>query len=68
MLSSDFLNFVFKDLTYDEVSEELAYDTIALLCDIGGTLGLLLGASVLTIFELIEIGYEKLGVFLNKKS
>lgn len=45
----------FQDLTFDEVSEEIAYGMIALLCDIGGTLGLLLGASVLTFMEFLEV-------------
>ena len=35
----------FTDMTYEETKEEFAYDIISLLCDIGGTLGLLLGAS-----------------------
>lgn len=48
-----------QDLTYDEVSEDLAYDAIALLCDIGGTLGLLLGASVLTFIEFLEVLWIK---------
>ncbi|XP_050719585.1 acid-sensing ion channel 4-like [Eriocheir sinensis] len=49
------LRVFFQDLTFDEVSEEIAYGTIALLCDIGGTLGLLLGASVLTFMEFLEV-------------
>ncbi len=32
-------------MTYEEIKEEFAYSVISLLCDIGGTLGLLLGAS-----------------------
>nr|CAH0113018.1 unnamed protein product [Daphnia galeata] len=43
-----------RDLTYDDIEEEYGYTTIPLLCDIGGSLGLLLGASVLTFFEIIE--------------
>ncbi len=39
-------------MTYEETKEEFAYDIISLLCDIGGTLGLLLGASG-WIIELI---------------
>ncbi|XP_071520525.1 acid-sensing ion channel 1B-like [Panulirus ornatus] len=54
------LRVFFQDLTYDEVSEEIAYDAIALLCDIGGTLGLLLGASVLTIIEFLEVFWMKI--------
>jgi hypothetical protein len=33
------------DLSYEEISEEINYGVIPLLCDFGGTLGLLLGAS-----------------------
>lgn len=35
----------FTDLTYEETKEEFVYGIVSLLCDIGGTLGLLLGAS-----------------------
>lgn len=41
-------------MTYDDIEEEYGYTAIPLLCDIGGSLGLLLGASVLTFFEIIE--------------
>lgn len=33
---------------------------IALLCDIGGTLGLMMGASVLTVCELMEVAWSRL--------
>ena len=39
------MKIYFTDMTYEETREEFAYDIISLLCDIGGTLGLLLGAS-----------------------
>jgi hypothetical protein len=42
-------------LIYEHITEELAYPMISLLCDIGGTLGLLMGASVLTVCELLEV-------------
>ncbi|XP_046644342.1 acid-sensing ion channel 5-like isoform X2 [Daphnia pulicaria] len=48
------LRIFYQDLTYDDIEEEFGYTTIPLLCDIGGSLGLLLGASVLTFFEIIE--------------
>lgn len=41
-------------MTFDDIEEEIGYAAIPLLCDIGGSLGLLLGASVLTFFEIIE--------------
>ena len=37
-------------MTYEEIKEEFAYSVISLLCDIGGTLGLLLGASGIVFF------------------
>ena len=45
---------IIKDMTFDDIEEEIGYSAIPLLCDIGGSLGLLLGASVLTFFEIIE--------------
>lgn len=41
-------------MCFDDIQEILTYTSIPLLCDIGGSLGLLLGASVLTFFEIIE--------------
>jgi len=38
----------------------MAYNIVALLCDIGGTLGLLMGASVLTMCELLEVLWSRL--------
>ena len=40
-----FFKVFFSDMTYEETREEFAYDIVSLLCDIGGTLGLCLGAS-----------------------
>ncbi|KAK4020490.1 hypothetical protein OUZ56_002461 [Daphnia magna] len=48
------LRIFYQDMTYDDIEEEYGYTAIPLLCDIGGSLGLLLGASVLTFFEIIE--------------
>ncbi|XP_068230344.1 acid-sensing ion channel 3-like [Palaemon carinicauda] len=44
----------YNDLTYESVHEEWAYRIISLMCDVGGSLGLLLGASVLTFIEILE--------------
>ena len=44
----------FTDMTYEETKEEFTYDVVSLLCDIGGTLGLLLGASVLTVVQIVD--------------
>ncbi|XP_037073773.1 acid-sensing ion channel 3-like [Pollicipes pollicipes] len=48
------LRVFYQDLYYENVVESLAYPMIPLLCDLGGALGLMLGASLLTFFEIVE--------------
>ncbi|XP_045198886.2 degenerin mec-10-like [Mercenaria mercenaria] len=45
----------FKDLNYEVISEEALYNTVRFLSDIGGALGLFVGASMLTCVEILEI-------------
>lgn len=52
-------NFVQVDIFYQELSSEeieqkVAFDFPSLLSEIGGLLGLLLGASVLTVCEILD--------------
>ncbi|KAK4006004.1 hypothetical protein OUZ56_011135 [Daphnia magna] len=56
----------FIDMTYEETKEEFAYDIISLLCDIGGTLGLLLGASVLTVIQFVDALSRQIAKWLMK--
>ena len=51
-----FLSFP-QNLQFEFIKEEVGYGTIDLLCDIGGTLSLLMGASVLTCCELFEVAW-----------
>ena len=44
----------FTDLSYTVIRTKKAYDLLALLCDIGGALGLILGSTVLTFFEVAD--------------
>ena len=39
------LEVYYNDMTYEETDENFSYGIVSLLCDIGGTMGLLLGAS-----------------------
>ncbi|KAF4528831.1 hypothetical protein B566_EDAN015031, partial [Ephemera danica] len=55
-----FQQFMLENLVFEQITEEKAYPLISLLCDIGGTLGLLMGASVLTVCELLEVGWSHL--------
>ncbi|XP_059164359.1 degenerin-like protein unc-105 [Physella acuta] len=49
------LNIFFEDLNYEELSEQADYTSVNLLSDIGGTIGLWIGLSVLSLFELIHL-------------
>ncbi|KAJ7355013.1 ligand-gated sodium channel [Desmophyllum pertusum] len=45
----------YEKLNYQEVKEHLSYEGINLVADIGGQLGLWIGLSVLTCFEVLEL-------------
>ncbi|XP_028411225.1 degenerin deg-1-like isoform X2 [Dendronephthya gigantea] len=49
------LNIFYNELNYQRIEENFVYDEINLLADIGGQLGLWIGVSVITVFELIEL-------------
>jgi len=57
-VNSDVFASVFKvffsELKYTYVESEPAYPVLALLCDIGGALGLILGSTMLTFCELAD--------------
>ncbi|GAB1602164.1 acid-sensing ion channel 1C-like, partial, partial [Argonauta hians] len=48
------LAIFYRELSYEEIEHQVGYYFFSLLCDIGGSMGLFLGASVLTIFEIAE--------------
>ncbi|XP_059087642.1 acid-sensing ion channel 1-like [Tigriopus californicus] len=50
----------YQNLQYEFIKETVGYGTIDLLCDIGGTLSLLMGASLLTCCELLEVAWMSL--------
>lgn len=47
------INIYFETLSLEEQVTDNAYDIVALLSDIGGQLGLFLGASVISVFEFV---------------
>ena len=48
------LEMYYSDISYERISSEPAYGFLALLSDIGGSLGLLLGSTLLTFFEIFD--------------
>ncbi|XP_013401983.1 acid-sensing ion channel 1C-like [Lingula anatina] len=46
------LDIFFMEISYERREQYQAYNAFTLGCDIGGALGLILGASVLTLFEV----------------
>ena len=48
------VDIFYEELSYEEIQQNVAFEFLSLLSEIGGFLGLLLGASVLTVCELID--------------
>jgi len=44
----------FSELKYTYIESKEAYTVLALLCDVGGALGLILGSSILTFCEFVD--------------
>ncbi|CAH1801999.1 unnamed protein product [Owenia fusiformis] len=59
------MNIFMRELNYEQVEQQKAYDLTALWSDIGGSLGLFVGASVITIFELLDVGHINMLVILT---
>ncbi|XP_053322057.1 acid-sensing ion channel 3 [Spea bombifrons] len=57
------LDIFFEALNYETIEQKRAYEVAGLLGDIGGQMGLFIGASILTILEIFDYLYE---VFRDK--
>ncbi len=60
------VNLFYQSLSYTQSDEDEACDWICLLANIGGTLGLFMGAGVLSLGEIVEVLMEF--IFLFKDS
>nr|XP_022336516.1 degenerin mec-10-like [Crassostrea virginica] len=56
----------YEDLNFKEITEEPLYDGFRFLSDIGGALGLFLGASLLSFVEIVQLLVEILNYFRHK--
>ncbi|XP_043823951.1 acid-sensing ion channel 3 [Dromiciops gliroides] len=66
------LDIFFEALNYETVEQKKAYEVADLLGDIGGQMGLFIGASLLTILEILDYLFEVfqdrvLGYFYNRR-
>ncbi|XP_064408395.1 acid-sensing ion channel 1 isoform X2 [Latimeria chalumnae] len=52
------LDIFFEALNYETIEQKKAYEVAGLLGDIGGQMGLFIGASILTVLELFDYMYE----------
>ncbi|XP_077984849.1 acid-sensing ion channel 2-like [Glandiceps talaboti] len=48
------LDIFFEELSYEEISQHIDYELFKLFSDIGGSMGLLLGASFVTLVEIAD--------------
>jgi len=48
------LQIFFSELKYTYIEDQEAYTLLALMCDIGGAMGLILGGTMLTVCELTD--------------
>ncbi|KAK7508282.1 hypothetical protein BaRGS_00000521, partial [Batillaria attramentaria] len=64
-LSQNFvkLNIFYEDLNYENITEKPDYEDAQFISDVGGTLGLWIGLSVLSIFEVFQLVLELLRHF-----
>ena len=60
------LNVFYRQLSYEYIRQQKGYDIFALICDIGGSMGLFIGASMLTIVEVIDLLLGQIPVFWRK--
>jgi len=50
-----FLDIFYSQLSYIDIQTTPAYDFLPLVCDIGAALGLILGGTLLTIVEFLQL-------------
>ena len=48
------VDIFYKDLSYERIEQQPSFPFLSLLSEVGGFMGLLLGASVLTVCELLD--------------
>ncbi len=57
------VDIFYQEISYEAIEQNIAFEFLSLLSEVGGFLGLLLGASVLTLCEFVD--YVSLS-FMNR--
>ena len=57
------LNVFYRQLSYEYVCQQKRYNIFGLICDIGGSMGLFIGASMLSIVEIIDLLLGQMPLF-----
>jgi len=62
-LSSElvYLEVFYSELTYTSIQTFAAYSILDLVCDTGGAFGLILGGSVLSLVQIIQLAIQLVG-------
>jgi len=55
-------------MVHTHIEAEVAYTSLALLCDIGGALGLILGSTMLTVCEVADFFILQAIVWIKSRS
>ncbi|XP_052768020.1 acid-sensing ion channel 5-like [Mya arenaria] len=60
------VDIFYRQLSYEHINQQKAYDFFALICDVGGAMGLFIGGSMLTVLEVIDLFLIQLPIFKHK--
>ena len=63
-----YANIYFENLVYTMIEESASQTIVSLISNIGGTLGLFMGISLLSLIELLEIITEVFLIYLSSES
>jgi len=61
------LHVYYQHLTYMQIDSVPAYSFLRLLCEVGGALSLLLGATLLTVYEIVEFVVDVARHYFNQR-
>ena len=65
---STLVQIFFSELKYTYIESEEAYTVLALMCDIGGALGLILGSTMLTFCEFSDFLFTSVVAWLKVRA